>query len=301
MSDSKNLGLGQFLATAGGIAGGYGLGKLTGAVSGAATRWRNSRNAGMGFWRSFGNSALGGFSGSITGGISGAVAGSHLKGDKIKDYFTTGGKVISEGWRTGSPGIAGYWMGLREEYGGGGAKKEMTELEALEKRKQLVLNRAGKQTFTEADGNGVTLDLSKDRGSAVAAALKTDTRNGELQDMLTQAQKDPSLSYTDKSGRKWTTSEIRTEIKARETALEGYYDSMVGDALNGDTQGTGSYTSLAKGYARQHASSAGTTAAALEQQLVRNSAATLRRRKAEAAIKENSISRTGASSSGGGK
>lgn len=170
LAENNKVGLGQFLATTAGIAGGYGLGALTGGLAGAGTRWRNSRNAGLSFGRSLLNAARGGASGAFTGGFSGAAAGSHLKGDKVSDYFKTGKNVFSEGWRAGGPGIGGFMLGMRQEYGRDSVTSEKEAIANLESSREYALKSAKRITHT--NGFDYTIDPGAMSKSAAVAKVR---------------------------------------------------------------------------------------------------------------------------------
>ncbi len=174
LAENNKVGLGQFLATTAGIAGGYGLGALTGSLAGAGTRWRNSRNAGLGVGRSLLNAVRGGASGAFTGGFSGAAAGSHLKGDKVSDYFKTGKNVFSEGWRAGGPGIGGFLLGMQQEYGRDSVTAEKEAIANLEASREYALKRAGtiSHKITDPRGGEFGFDIDMRTMSKAAAINK---------------------------------------------------------------------------------------------------------------------------------
>ncbi len=171
LAENNKVGLGQFLSSAGGVAIGAGVGGLAGFT----TRFRNSREAGLGAFKSLFNAARGGVSGMLTGGFSGGVAGAKNKGENISSFFKTGREAISEGWRAGAPGIGGFLLGLKDEYGTSGSSREKQNIEDLKAVRDELFKNASKGSITSktimVNGTPITYNAAVDysKGSGTAA------------------------------------------------------------------------------------------------------------------------------------
>ena len=188
LSENNKVGLGQFLSAAGG----YVLGSASGGISGAATRYRNAKANGAGKGRALASGLLGGISGAATGGVAGTAAGFKNKGGQIAGVIKD---AWSEGARVGAPGIGGLVAGAADNMGIRNVSftQEKQTLDNFESRRKAVRAAAGEQkvsyqaitkSFTDSSGQthtyekkadaNITFDYSKDKASAVQAALRKD-------------------------------------------------------------------------------------------------------------------------------